>query len=110
MCDALSRNLPKGFTTILANCMGHARRNFIDVLSNFPEQCRHVIEILAKVYHHDEITKEKNMNPEERLKFHQEHSRALMEELKEWLNSQLEDKKVEPNSSMGKAINYMLKQ
>jgi transposase len=108
MCDALSRNLPKGFTTILANCMGHARRKFIDVLSNFPEQCRHVIEILAKVYHHDEITKERNMNAEERLKFHQENSGPLMEQLKEWLISQLKDKKVEPNSSMGKAINYML--
>jgi hypothetical protein len=32
-----------------------------------------------------------------------------MEELKEWLQSQIDDKKVEPNSSMGKAINYMLK-
>ena len=29
MCDALSRNLPKSFQTILANCSAHGRRKFI---------------------------------------------------------------------------------
>ena len=29
MCDALSRNLPKDFETLLANCLAHARRRFI---------------------------------------------------------------------------------
>ena len=109
MCDALSRNLPKGFNTILANCMSHARRNFIDVSSNFPEPCRHVIEVLAKVYYYDELSKEKDMDDQERLRFHQQYSAPLMEKLKEWLHSQVEDKKVEPNSSLAKAINYMLK-
>ena len=28
MCDALSRNLPKDYETILANCLGHGRRRF----------------------------------------------------------------------------------
>jgi hypothetical protein len=109
MCDALSRNLPKGFDTILANCMSHARRNFVDVSSNFPDKCRYVIELLGKVYHYDELCKEKKMDRQERLRFHQEHSKPLMKELKEWLKSQIEDKEVEPNSSLGKAINYMLK-
>lgn len=26
MCDALSRNLPKEFEVVLANCLAHARR------------------------------------------------------------------------------------
>ena len=30
-----------------------------------------------------------------------------MDELEEWFRSQIDDKKVEPNSSLGKAINYM---
>jgi hypothetical protein len=109
MCDALSRNVPKEFATILGNCMSHARRNFIDVSSNFPQECGHVIEILAMVYHYDDMAKKKNMTGEQRLGFHQHHSAPLMEELKEWLQDQIEDKKVEPNSSMGKAIHYMLK-
>jgi len=31
MCDALSRNKPKEFETILANCLAHARRKFVEV-------------------------------------------------------------------------------
>ena len=31
-----------------------------------------------------------------------------MDELHQWLGKQLDEKKVEPNSSLGKAINYML--
>jgi transposase len=50
MCDALSRNMPKELETILANCLSHGRRYFVDVLWNFPEQCRYVIETLAEVY------------------------------------------------------------
>ena len=109
MCDALSRNLPKDFRTILANCMAHGRRNFVDVTWAFPEQCRHVIEILKEVYKNDDIAKEQNMSPDERLKFHQEDSGPLMEQLKIWLNEQLDEKKVEPNSGLGQAISYMLR-
>jgi transposase len=108
MCDALSRNMPKELETILANCLSHGRRYFVDVVWNFPEQCRYVIETLAEVYKNDEITKEQNMYPEERLRFHQAESGPLMEELKLWLNDQLDEKKVEPNSGLGKAISYML--
>ena len=109
MCDALSRNITTEFETILANCLTHGRRNFVDLASSFPEACRYVIEALAQVYHHDERAKEQDFSPEQRLRFHQEQSGPVMERLKEWLQEQLEKRKVEPNSSLGKAITYMLK-
>jgi len=34
---------------------------------------------------------------------------ALMEDLKTWLTSQLEEKYIEPNSALGGAISYMLR-
>jgi transposase len=108
MCDALSRNMPKELETIMANCLSHGRRYFVDVVWNFPEQCRYVIETLAEVYKNDEIAKDQNMSPEERLRFHQAKSGPWMEELKLWLNDQLDEKKVEPNSGLGKAVSYML--
>ncbi|WP_218253718.1 IS66 family transposase [Candidatus Magnetobacterium casense] len=108
MCDALSRNVVKDLITLLANCLSHGRRKFVELISYFPEECRYVIEIIAKVYHYDSLAKEKEMSDEERLKFHQEHSGPLMEELKEWLKKQIEEKNVEPNSSLGKAFQYML--
>jgi transposase len=108
MCDASSRNLPGTLKTILANCLTHARRNFVDTLPAFPEQAEHVIESLAQVYHFDDLAKGRNLSAEQRLAFHQENSAPLMQNLKEWLENQLAQNSVEPNSSMGKAIQYML--
>lgn len=109
MCDALSRNFSGDFNTLLANCLAHGRRNFVDIAWNFPEQCTHVLEELKKVYKNDALAKEQNLSPDERLAFHQETSKPIMEGLNEWFESQFDEKKVEPNSGLGKAINYMRK-
>jgi transposase len=107
MCDALSRNLPKDFLTLLANCLTHARRNFVDVLASFPEQCQFVIETLADVYKNDQVTKNQKMSAEDRLVYHQTYSDPLMQTLQQWLDEQLNEKKAEPNSGLGQAISYM---
>jgi transposase len=109
MCDALSRNMPENLKSIICNCLTHGRRNFVVEINAFPEQARHVIEVLAKVYHHDAVTKEQCMPPEGRLRFHQEKSGPLMDGLKDWMETELRDKRIEPNSGMGKAFDYMLK-
>jgi transposase len=109
MCDALSRNTSKEFETILANCLTHGRRNFVDVAASFPEETAHVIDQIALVYKNDETVKEQNLSPRERLLFHQRESGPVMKNLKEWLDQQIEQKKTEPNSSLGKAITYMRK-
>jgi len=108
MCDALSRNLPKAFETLLANCLGHGRRRFVDVVESFPEDVRYVLETLAKVYKNDALTRQDTLSPEDRLSFHQQQSGPLMEELHEWFKRQFKEKNVEPNSSLGEAITYML--
>ena len=109
MCDALSRNVPKTFGTILLNCLSHARRNFVDVAVSFPEECQHILEALAKVYKNDEIAKERKMTPGQRLSFHQMKSGPIMKELKTWFDEQPDQNKVEPNSGLGQAISYMIK-
>jgi transposase len=109
MCDGLSRNVPKRFKTILLNCLSHGRRNFVDVAPSFPEECQHILEALAKIYKNDEIAKERKMTPGQRLSFHQVKSSSIMKELKTWLEEQLDQHKVEPNSGLGQAISYMIK-
>ena len=71
MCDALSRNLPKPLKTILSNCLAHARRNFVDVVPNFPEPCRYVLESLGEVYGYDAQAEALGLSPQERLRCHQ---------------------------------------
>jgi len=112
MCDALSRNAPKlseGVRLLLANCLSHGRRQFVDVAENFPAECRYVLETLGGVWYNDELARRRNLSPDERLRFHQEHSAPLMKTLKEWMEAQLAEHKTEPNSGLGKAIQYMLR-
>jgi transposase len=109
MCDALSRNLPGELQTILAHCLAHARRRFVDVYDRFPEPCRYLLEALAVVYHNDAVARERQLSPEARLRFHQETSGPTMQQLHDWLARQLEEKRTEPNSALGGAIGYMLR-
>jgi transposase len=69
MCDALARNLPKmpdKLEVIVSHCLAHARRRFVEVTPNFPDACRHVLEALGEVYHHDELTHQHRLSSEER--------------------------------------------
>ena len=109
MCDALSRNTPAELETIVANCLAHGRRRFADVIEHFPEECRYVLETLRVIYRNDAVARKQNLSPEARLRFHQTESGPVMEELHTWLTSQLEQKRVEPNSGLGEAMRYMLK-
>jgi transposase len=109
MCDALSRNMPEELNIILANCLSHGRRRFVDVAMNFPQECLHVLKILKEVYKNDAEAKSRGLSPEQRLKLHQTQSGPKMDELNSWLTEQIDQRKVEPNSSLGEAISYMLK-
>lgn len=109
MCDALSRNTPKlaGVQVLLANCLAHGRRQIVDIAANFPEESRYVLETLGKVYQTDAQARERQLSPEGRLLLHQEHSAPLMDELREWMETQFAEHKTEPNSGLGKAISYL---
>jgi transposase len=109
MCDGLARNLPKELETILANCLAHGRRNFVDLYDRFTDECRYVIKAFKVIYHNDKLAREEGMSGQQRLSYHQAHSKPTMDNLKAWLERQFEEKLVEPNSALGEAINYLLK-
>jgi len=108
VCDALSRNVPKIVETLVANCNAHGRRNFVKVTANFPEPCRFVLESFREIYGYDAVAREQGMSAEERLAFHQEHSKPVMDKLHTWLEAQFDERLVEPNSGLGQAISYLL--
>jgi transposase len=108
MCDALSRNVPLEAPSLLANCIAHGRRRFVELLENFPAECRTVLESLRSVYRNDAIAKKRSLSDQERLSFHQKESRPVMEALKGWIDRQFENRTVEPNSGLGDAFQYLL--
>ena len=109
MCDALARNLPGELKTIVAHCLAHGRRRFVEVADRFPEECRYVLESLAVIYRNDAIARERKLSPSARRHFHQAESGPKMEELHAWLARQFDERLAEPNSALGTAISYMLK-
>ena len=107
MSDALSRNAVEEGLVVRCHCLAHGRRQFSDIEELFPDECRVVIETLKQVFDHDEVAREQAMSPAARLAYHQTYSQPLMDDLKAWLDQQIADRLVEPNSALGKAIMYM---
>lgn len=108
MCDALNSNMPASLKAIFINCLAHGRRNFSDIEKFYPKECAFVIDVISIIYKNDKEAKEKALNDEQRLKYHQEHSEKPMNDLQAHLRQQLDEHIVEPNSPLGKAYNYML--
>lgn len=109
MGDALSRNLPKGHQTKESNCIAHGRRQIFDEIENYPAECHFLLQRLALVYKIDDDCKIRGLSDGQRLVAHQHKSAPLMDELRKSMASQLDEKKIEPNSGLGHAFNYFLK-
>ena len=107
MCDALNANTAGELDTIVAHCLVHARRKFVEVAEDFPEECRFLLERLKEVYLNEATTR--GMSPLERLAFHKEHSATVMNKIWAWIRELTDGKQVEPSSGLGEAIGYMEK-
>jgi hypothetical protein len=93
-----------GKPQIEAKCWAHARRKIFELEEIYPAACQVVLDAVGEVYQFESETK--GMSAEERLAYHQAESGPAMEKLKEWIEQQFRDHLVEPNSSLGKALQY----
>jgi transposase len=109
MCDGLSRNIPSDFDTVVAQCIAHARRKYVELTETFPAEVRFVLETLREVYITDARARNQGLNPDQRLLLHQNESAPRMAALEGWMQAQFAQKIIEPNSSLGAAILYMQK-
>jgi transposase len=108
MSDALAANDADEAALIRCHCLAHGRRKFVELEDGFPQECAVVLEALAQVFDHDEEARRQQLSAPERLVYHQHASGPIMEGLKRWLAQQFADRTVEPNSSLGKAFQYLL--
>jgi transposase len=108
MSDALSSNNAEETGLVRCHCLAHGRRKFSELDEAFPAESAVVVNALKLVFDHDEYVRAEQMTAQERLAYHQRKSAPIMEKLKRWLEQQTAQRLVEPNSSLGKAIGYML--
>jgi transposase len=108
MSDALRSNHAEEASLIRCHCLAHGRRKFTELEEDFPAERAMVVNALKLVYDHEDEAREKQLSAEERLVYHQTYSAPVFTTLKTWLEQQTTERLVEPNSSLGKAIAYML--
>lgn len=108
MSDALASNSAAEHTLIRCHCLAHGRRKFSELEEVFPAESAVVTQALKQVFEHEEEARTRQLSAEERLAYHQTYSGPLMARLKEWLEPQSAARAVEPKSSLGKAMAYLL--
>lgn len=107
MSDALPANWSGEEETIEAKCLAHARRKFVEIEEIFPVECAVVFKAIEQVYQVEAETE--GMSAGGRLEHHQAKSVPVMTKLREWIEEQFGERKVEPNSALGQALRYVLK-
>ena len=108
--DALSSNQPSSSIEVLkAFCNAHARREFVDVMTHFPDQVPWVLEQYALIWKNDDHCRDHHYDELQRLDYHRQYSLPVMEQLRDWGQQQLDSGDTEANSGLGKAIAYLLR-
>ena len=107
MSDALSRNIPCYKNIISCFCLSHGYRKFEELKSFYTVPCEKITNLISQVYKVDKQTIE--MNDHERLRHHQKLSQPIMDKLYGYLHYLIDERLVEPNDDLGKAVNYMIK-
>lgn len=108
MSDALSHNNAEEANLIRCHCLAHGRRQFSELADDFPAESAVVVQALKVVYDHDQQAHDQQLSAQERLAYHQTYSEPVLTTLQTWLEQQTAQRLVEPNSSLGKAIAYMV--
>lgn len=106
MSDAANINTSPKIPAIIFLCLSHSRGKFKKIEKIFPHECKAAIDIIGQVYDYEEQAQQ--MAKEQRLAYHQEHSLPLLEKLRLQMQQQLDNKDVEPVSSLGGAYYYFL--
>jgi transposase len=109
MSDALSSNSVIALAVKAAFCNAHARRNFFDIKSRHPDEIDWVLETYARIWKAEDAVQEENLNPNQRLAYHQQHSLPAMQAIRDWAANKLDEEDFEEYSALGKAVHYFLR-
>lgn len=108
MSDGSSCNPATVTETEPAACNAHAKRKVDEQKDLFPEHQAFIKAIYKKVYEYNADAKRIGMDPKSRLLYHQERSLPLMEKMFGWMQAEMDNKNVEPNSILGGIFSYFL--
>ena len=105
-CDGYTvyDKIGKAEAIILAGCLVHVRRYFVNALDSDKTKAEYALDSFAKMYAAEKIAKQSN----NRKAYRDKHIKPLLLELKKWIDKQ--SIHVLPKSPLGKAMSYTVKQ
>ncbi|WP_394706597.1 IS66 family transposase [uncultured Draconibacterium sp.] len=112
MSDALPSNRSSlGYEVQHCLCNSHGRRQFAEVLNQFPDEVEQVLTWYGEIWRHDDEARERGLNAEQRLTWYKKRSLPVMGQIRDWGEGEgeLNNDNVEENSGLGKAISYFNK-
>ena len=110
--DAAAKNFNHNHAdkVIEAACNAHAFLKFRAIKAKFPDEYALVGEAYKHIFENDDTAREQKMTPQQRLEFHQQHSRKWMEKIRQWCADKLQDRSVEPRSALWEPVTFIINQ
>ncbi len=110
MSDALSSNHVTAVPFDKALCNAHARRGFAELIETHPDEAQFALETYEHAWVNNNHCRDNHDSAEQRQRYHAEHSLPHMQALKQWCEEQTSEAgQVEPNSNLGKAMQYYIR-
>ena len=91
-------------------CNAHALLKFDAVKTQYAEEYAVAGAVYKQVFDNDDIAKNREMTPEERMAFHAENSLPLMKTLKKMCAAKVVSRLVEPNSKLWEPLTFIINQ
>lgn len=87
----------------LVGCIAHVRRKFYEAKDSHKLKSEQALALIQQIYAVDK--EQKALPPEERKMYREEKMRPLFDELRWWIDRELQNA-IEPKSPLGKALSY----
>jgi hypothetical protein len=95
---------------IEATCNAHALLKFRDIRDKYPADYAEAGRVYKQVFDHDDKAAALGLSPIDRMLYHREHSKPLMERLKRHCAERIKSRLVEPNSPVWEPLTFVINQ
>ena len=93
-----------------STCNAHAFLKFRDIKDKHPVEYAEAGRVYHQVFDHDDEVKALGLTPLERMLYHREHSKPLLQQLKKMCEEKITSKRVEPSSRLWEPLTFVINQ
>jgi len=110
--DGASKNFDHGQADKLveSTCNAHALLKFRDIRDKYPAEYAEAGRVYKQVFDNDDKAKALGLGPIDRMLYHRQHSKPLMQQLKAMCEEKLKSKLVEPSSPLWEPLTFIVNQ